>query len=344
MDLPQLRTGIKGGGMTAEQGVSARLHKAGEFLRGLDPDSYRITHRPWGVARAPYFFGRPLSNTDGHGGYTKWNRFDGDGVPFSEDRGRPVYHPLVVARYAMKMLEIASSTGEAEADRRARAMLPALAASGSPTAAWGSGPSPERMSADRPSSIVQGVVVSSLIRLSDGRPSRELAALIDRALDRLVRPVERGGTLSSLEGGPFLEETPGTHVSHVLNGCLYGLFGLYDAADALGHPEAARVARDVERTLARAIGRFTAPLGWSFYALDAHGRRYLARAYYHATHIIQVRVVARRTGTASLALAADHWHRALRSTTTRLLLAGAKTAQVVWMRDIRRLPMESARW
>ncbi|HEY3174725.1 MAG TPA: D-glucuronyl C5-epimerase family protein [Candidatus Polarisedimenticolia bacterium] len=330
--------------MAGARGVAARLGKAGEFLTGLDTGSYLITARPWGEPRAPYYIKRPLKNPDGHGGYTRANRFDDQGIPFSESQAGPVYHPLVVARYAMRMLDVASATGDAVAARRAAAMLPFLVASGAATATWGTGSSPDRMSVGRPSCIVQGVVISSLIRLCGGRPSRDLAALIDRAVDRLIRPVGQGGTLSMLAGGPFLEEMPGSPVSHILNGCLYGLFGLYDAADALGHHEAARVAREVEGTLSGGIAGFTAPLGWSYYALEAHGRRYLARAYYHATHIIQMRVLARRTGLPSLALAADDWERALRSTTTRLLFAGAKAAQVVWMRDIRRLPLEFVAW
>ncbi len=186
--------------------------------------------------------------------------------------------------------------------------------------------------------------MSALIRLCDGEPDAELAALIDRALERMLQPVERGGARSDLDGGPFLEENPGTPVSHVLNGCLYGLFGLYDAADALGHQEAGRAAGEIETTLSRAVTTFTAPLGWTWYALRAHGRRYIARGYYHSVHIVQARVVAARTGDADIERAARLWASALDSLPTRLLYGAAKSAQVVWMRDIRRVPLRSAPW
>lgn len=202
--------------------------------------SVRLHPRPWSEPNVPYYVSQNEPNDDGFSGYSGRNCFDHDGVPYWRTPKGRIYNPLVIARYAMRMLTLAQGIRDCEAARKACSVLPALLASGRATGAWGQGPSPETMSSRAPSSIVQGAVISALTRFSVSDGSPELQGLIDRAVDRLIRPVEQGGTLSLLAEGPFLEEAPGTSLLHILNGCLYGLFGLYDAADGLSHRGADR--------------------------------------------------------------------------------------------------------
>jgi hypothetical protein len=179
-----------------------------------------------------------------------------------------------------------------------------------------------------------------MARLCGGRPAGDAAEVLERAIDCMLLAEERGGTLSRLGAGQFLQEAPRSPVRHVLNGCLYGLFGLYDAVSVLHHPAAIRAADELEKTLHWAARLFTAPLGWSYYCLEAHGRRYLAREHYHAWHVLLLRVVALRTQSTALGATARAWERAHHSLPRRTLWGAAKAAQVIWMRDIRGLNLD----
>ncbi len=307
------------------------------FFRPRPIEMVAVEPWPWRAAGFPYYFTNPVFNEDGRGGYARQYRFDDGGVPYREREGGREYDPLVVARYALKMLA-ASRRGDPGADALAAAVLPALVASGLHTGAWSRGPAPDAMTGP-PSGMTQGVVLSAILRLCGGRPVGDVARVVEHGFDVLERPLEEGGTTSRLHAGCFIEEFPRTPPSHVLNGCIYGLLGVYDVADALGHRGGFALARRVESTLETNVGLFTTPLGWSRYALNIHGHRPLASPHYHRAHVGLARLVAERTGSPSLKGAADRWHAASMRPTVRAASALLKTAETVIMRYVRRLPL-----
>jgi hypothetical protein len=319
-----------------ELSLFARALKLGEFLRAPALGTFALHPNPWAEAAHPYHVVKRLRNPDGHGGYTETNCIDEAGVPYRQTASGKVYHPLVLARYAMKMQAIAADTGDSGAARKATNVLPALLDSGRRTGAWHAGSSIEAMASETAYANVQGGVISALLRLCDGRPDGEIRDLIERASRRLMARVEEGGTVAPLDGGPFLQEAPGTSLRHILNGCVDGVFALYDLSDRLSDAAAKRLASDTVRTIIRTIGKFISPRGWSYYALDAFGRPYVASIYYHGSHVLRIRVLAMRTGEEALDRAAAIWERSLLSAGSRLMAAATKTAQVIWMRDILR--------
>ncbi len=323
-----------------EGDLLVRAGKLLKFLRHAPDPAPILTPQPWKERHPRYYIGEPLHNADGHGGYTRRNLFDRMGIPYRLREGLAEYHPLVVSRYAMRMLDVAESTNDEEARRKAYSVLPSLVRSSTATGALGRGPDPERMISVSAHANVQGVVLSALIRLHEGAPDREGRRAIEAVARRLVRPVAEGGTLGTVDGDPFLQEAPGTGVKHVLNGCLYGLFALYDLRDALGDERARDLCGRLERSLDRIISRYTTSSGWSLYALKVYDRPYLASVYYHALHVSLARVISLKTGSSRLALESARWQQALRSPVTRLAAAGRKTAQVLWLRDLLRLRLD----
>lgn len=327
--------------VASERSLRYRTSKVVEACRAPTYRDVAITPWPWRTPSAPYHNERPLKNDDGHGGYSRRNLFDEDGIPYKLDGTRRLYHPLVVSRFAMRMVDVARRSGDPGHERLIQSLLAALVASGRRTGAWAAGPSASRMVSGNAHSNVQGLAISALLRLTGGKPSGEAASILEHAIQRLLAPVEAGGTVLRMNEGSFLEEAPRTPLVHILNGCLTGLFGLYDAADALDHAGASRAAAAVEETLQRVIARFMAPLGWSYYALSAFGRPYLASMHYHEAAIVQVAVVAERSGSSILSSTTRSWRDSADSLRSRLSMTVAKSAQVLWMRDIRRLPLES---
>ncbi len=309
--------------------LSRRLRQFGEILGPGALPTLRVTPHPWRESDVPrYHLSHVLDDPDGHGGYTRLYAFDAGGVPHEMRGDAPLYDPLVVARYGIRMQAIAGESGSARAADRARAALEPLLASAEPTGVWARSDRADRMSGARPSALVQGVGLSALVRLTHGSPDARARRAIERVFERLAAPVSAGGATARLDDGAFLEEYPSEPPSHVLNGAIYALCGLWDLEDALGHAGAAALARDVERTLEHALPRFGAALGWSRYALALRRRALLASAHYHRLHVSGLRLLAARTGRAAFAQTADRWEQALRSPWRRTPMALIKACEV----------------
>lgn len=325
------------------RGPATRTSKAMAFFQQEAPDRYRLFPQPWRLPSAPYYLVEGLDNTDGLGGYGSTCRFDEEGLPYVCDGdGERVYNPLVIARYAVRMFSLGALTTAGGAYAAAERGAAALVRSGTATGIWGPGRSPDAMSAATPSCIVQAFAISALVRVACRSPGLVPDAVLERAVDALVAPAGAGGTVTDDLGGPFFEEFESR--SHVLNGCVYGLWALYDLVDGAGFSTLSPLARSMESLLARLAPRFTTASGWSLYALDTYGHAPLASAHYHRSHIRMFTLLHARTGNPAFAEAAARWTAALRSRSIKCLVLARKCAQVMWMRDVRRLPLVNSIW
>ncbi len=318
--------------------LAIRLRKLRLFLDPGRLAPIDVHPYPWREAHPYYYIVYRFEDPDGHGGYTRDNRFDEAGVPYQPRGDGRWYDAMVVGRYAMRMLAIAHLHGKPEAAERAARQLEPLLASGE-AGAWWRGPTATTMSSERASGIFQGVVLSSVLRLARGRPDPRTTRVLDAAFERLVAPVASGGALAEMAEGPILEEYPLGPPIHVLNGGVYALFGLYDLADTIGHRGAAELAPRIETTFARIMRRFDTPIGWSKYALAIADTAPLASVHYHQFHIQCLRVLHARTGQAVFERFANRWAGTLESAWARVPAALIKSAQVLWLREVRRVPL-----
>lgn len=317
-----------------------RATQLAQFVRPASLTEFSVSPRSWAARdRLRYPISNPLSNPDGFGGYARWYRFDARGVPCTPGSSGALYDPLVVARFGIRMSALAVEQGDAVAAGRADAVLEPLLESLAATGAWGRSDRASGMSSGLPSAIVQGVGISAVLRITRGRPDERVRAAIESAFRRLAAPIRDGGTSSQLDGGTFLEEYPAEPPTHVLNGAVYALIGLYDLEDTLQHGAASALAREVEATLERSIERFAAPFGWSRYALDIEGRPMLASAHYQSLHVAGMRLLHARTGRAVFARWADRWERSLHAWWCRLPVAACKVGETLAAR--RRHPIET---
>lgn len=298
---------------------------------------------PWRVEPAPYYVVEGLDNSDGHGGYASICRFDREGLPYlCTSKGRDVYHPLVIARYVLRMLSLSALTGDENAHAAAERAAVAFGRSGVRTGVWRPGASADDMSGDRPSCIIQGTAISALARVERRNPGIIPQDVLRLAVQALVGPAGKGGTVTYSPEGPFLQEF--NSLSHVLNGCVYALWALYDLIDGLGQSNLTPLSNAVESCLALLAPRFTTSNGWSLYALNTYGHAPLASIHYHRSHIRMLKVLNARTGQAAYRDAVARWESALNSRSIRCVVLARKCAQVVWMRDIRRLPLVHSVW
>ena len=216
---------------------ATRASKALAFFRQDSCRSYHLYPHPWGLKSAPYYVVQGLDNRDGHGGYGSTYRFDCEGVPYiCTRRGREFYDPLVIARYVLRMFSLSAITGDEGGYAAAESAATALTRSGIATGVWRPGHPVHDMSGDVPSCIIQGSAISALVRVGQRNPAVVPSDLLERAVKALVSLTTAGGTVTHGPEGPFLEESNNS-LSHVLNGCVYGLWALYDLMDGMSFSE-----------------------------------------------------------------------------------------------------------
>jgi heparosan-N-sulfate-glucuronate 5-epimerase len=155
-------------------------------------------------------------------------------------------------------------------------------------------PMPHTYELDLPwlSSITQGEGASLFARLHSETGEDRYAEAATEALLSLAIPVAAGGLLAELGGRPFVEEYPTDPPSFVLNGAIFGLWGLRDAGLLLSDENAAESFRSLSEGLAIELGRYDTGW-WSRYDLYPHAIENVASPAYHLLHIRQLTVMDR---------------------------------------------------
>ena len=124
-----------------------------------------------------------------------------------------------------------------------------------------------------------------------------------------VRPLlsERPSDLvSQTAAGPILEEAPGTPASHILNGWIAGLWGLWDVHVGLGDARAGEVFAAGLKSLRAHLHAYDTGW-WSRYSLYPHALEDLAKPIYHRYHVDQLTALHRLTGYEDLEEVALRW-------------------------------------
>lgn len=157
------------------------------------------------------------------------------------------------------------------------------------------------------SAMAQAQIASVFVRAHAVTPD---AGYLDAAL-AAVRPLvaERGSDLVALtDDGPVLEESPSDPPSHILNGWIYSLWGVWDVAVATGDDAAGTRYHDSLLCLRRKLARYDVGW-WTRYSLYPHRLPDLAKPFYHRLHIDQMDVLYRLSGCDDFAAAAARWRR-----------------------------------
>jgi heparosan-N-sulfate-glucuronate 5-epimerase len=152
--------------------------------------------------------------------------------------------------------------------------------------------------------MTQGQAASTLTRayLHTGRP--EYQTLARKAIEPILRLDSRFVTVTP--EGPILEEVESTPPSHILNGWIFALWGLWDL----------RITTEdgrIDDTLNATIDCLRAKLReydvgwWTRYSLFPHRLPDLAKPFYHRLHVDQMAVLYRLTGIAEFGAAALRW-------------------------------------
>jgi hypothetical protein len=210
-------------------------------------------------------------------------------------------------------------------------------------------PMPHTFSLPAPwhSSLAQGETASLLVRTAVTLERPELRTFADLAVRSLLDPTL--GLIATTPDGPVLQEYPTHPPSHVLNGWITSLWGLYDVSRAVGGDPAVSAAAAAAfdegvRCLSRRLHLYRLALGWSRYDLYPHALVNVASPMYQRLHVGHLEALARLVPDPVFSGIAAEWRSAARRPPARTLALARKIAfRLVFPRGrlwqaLRRLP------
>lgn len=261
-------------------------------------------------------------------------RFDGDGIPLLDYRGKigPQYNPIAIAQYGLGNYNLFKQTDDGR--RRERFLTAAswlvenLEPHPAGTGVWMHHFDFEyrdKLLAPWHSGLAQGQGISVLTRAFAETGEQRFSDAAGVAFRAFGADFPDGGVVHVDAGGdPWIEEYPASPPTHILNGFIWGLWGVRDHALDTGSPEASALWERCVETLAGNLHRYDTN-SWSLYDLSAPGRlRMVASGFYHRLHIVQLRIMARLTDQPIFGEYADRWDGFSRRRWNRLYNRGYK--------------------
>ncbi len=129
----------------------------------------------------------------------------------------------------------------------------------------------------------------------------------DKAFVALTRPIAEGGVLfEDEEKNLWIEEYLVDPPTHILNGFMWALWGVFDYWLARTDASAKQVFERGVETLLHNLARFDTGY-WSLYEQSGTRLKMLASPFYHQLHSVQLRVMSKLTGDARFAAVAERW-------------------------------------
>lgn len=252
--------------------------------------------------------------------------YDSSGIPQLDYHGHIglQYNPIAIAQFGLGNYNLWRRTADSE--RRKKFFLTAdwLAAHLEPNAhglaVWNhhfNWEYRDTLKAPWYSALAQGQGISLLVRAhKESGESRYLDAA-RQAFASFQQPVDKGGVAFTDESGDlWFEEYIVTPPTHILNGFIWALWGVYDYFLATGDSSARELFSRGVRTLLHNLDRYD--LGfWSLYEQSGTRLPMVASRFYHQLHIVQLRVMHHLTGEEAFARVADRWETYARSRAKR---------------------------
>ena len=157
------------------------------------------------------------------------------------------------------------------------------------------------------SALAQGNGISVLVRAHEltNRPCYLEAAT--RAFQSFKTGVDDGGvTFIDERGNIWFEEYIVDPPTHILNGFIWAMWGVYDYFLATGSVLAQQLFYQTTETLAENLSRYDTGF-WSLYDQSKTRMKMLASEFYHKLHIVQLKILYKLTGQNTFRRYAEKW-------------------------------------
>jgi hypothetical protein len=258
--------------------------------------------------------------------------YDSAGIPQLDYRGKIglQYNPIAIAQYGLGNYNLFRRSSDPE--RRRKFFLAAdwlcshLEQNAHGLAVWNhhfDWEYRDTLKAPWYSALAQGQGISVLVRAhKEARAHKESgdARYLDaaqRALAGFYRPMSEGGVAFTDDRGDlWFAEYIVSPPTHILNGFIWALWGIYDYFLATGDASARELFSRAVKTLVKNLDRYD--LGfWSLYEQSGTRLPMVASPFYHQLHIVQLRVMHHLTGEDIFVRVADRWESYSRSPSNR---------------------------
>jgi hypothetical protein len=261
--------------------------------------------------------------------------YDDSGVPQLDYRGRIglQYNPIAIAQYGLGNYNLWRRTSDQNRKKKFFLIADWLVAHLEPNdkrvPVWNhrfDWEYRDTLKAPWYSGLAQGQGISLLLRAHKESGKTRYLDAARAAFASFQRPIAEGGVAFIDESGDlWFEEYIVAPPTHILNGFIWALWGVYDYALATKENAAQDLFARGVRTLLHNLDRYD--LGfWSLYEQSGTRLPMVASAFYHRLHIVQLRIMSRLTGEELFARIADRWQDYTRNRVNRGRALTYKTA------------------
>ena len=241
---------------------------------------------------------------------------DDAGIPMLNYRGKvgPQYNPIAIAQWGLANFNRYVSARDATAEKKFLSASDWLR------------DNLERNSANIPvwqhhfdwdyrdtlrapwySGLAQGQGISLLLRAAAASGKNDYLDAARSAFESLSRTSAEGGVLFVDEfQDVWIEEYIVTPPTHILNGFIWAVWGVYDYSLTFPTSQARDLFNRCVETLTKNLARYDNGF-WSLYEQSGTRLPMVASRFYHQLHIVQLRVMHQLTNLAVFAQTADRW-------------------------------------
>lgn len=247
--------------------------------------------------------------------------YDDAGIPMLDYHGTIglQYNPIAIAQWGLANYNRFCETGEATRRQKTLAAADWLAANleQNPHGLWVwnhhfDWDYRDTLRAPWYSGLAQGQGVSLLLRAYAQCGDARYQDAGEKAFVGLTRPIDQGGVLFEDDRQEddrqnlWIEEYLVNPPTHILNGFIWALWGVFDFWLARADVSAKKLFDRGVETLLNNLARFDTGY-WSLYEQSGTRLKMLASPFYHRLHIVQLRVMSRLTGDVRFAAVAERW-------------------------------------
>jgi heparosan-N-sulfate-glucuronate 5-epimerase len=242
--------------------------------------------------------------------------FDGQGIPLLDYRGvlGRQYNPIAIAQYGLGNYNYYWRTQTAQRNQNFLAVADWLLAALVPNRAglqvwmhnfdWDYR---DTLKSPWYSGLAQGQGISVLVRAWKLTGERKYLEAAGRAAQVFYVDVNDGGVVcKDQDNNLWIEEYIVDPPTHILNGFFWASWGVYDYWLATGDARTQELFAALVSTMRKVLPRFDTGF-WSLYEQSGTKLRMIASPFYHALHIVQLRVMRKITGEQVFQEFADRW-------------------------------------
>ncbi len=252
--------------------------------------------------------------------------YDPSGIPQLDYHGNIglQYNPIAIAQYGLGNYNLWRRTGEPGRKQKLLLIADWLCSHIEPNAhgvaVWNhyfNWEYRDTLKAPWYSALAQGQGISLLVRAHKETADPKYIDAARRAFLSFQRPISEGGVAFTDESGDlWFEEYIVSPPTHILNGFIWALWGVYDYLLATKDISAQDLFSRGVRTLLHNVERYD--LGfWSLYEQSGTRLPMVASTFYHRLHILQLRIMHRLTGEETFFRLAARWETYARSPANR---------------------------